>query len=272
MTALILTYHSMKVDGNEYSNNDHVALSMDLRLLTELGWTITPLSTIVDAVIHRKLDPVNKWVAITFDDGSWFDWHDLDHPTHGQQKSMANILRDFSQINTRRGQPSIEATSFVIVSPKARAQLEVTCMAGHRWWGDEWWQQAQHEGVIRIQNHSWDHNHITLDSTAAVREKGRFSVISTYQEADAEIRQASDYLDSICGDATSTIFAYPYGEASDYLVREYLPNHTSEHLLIAALTTESEYVTNDSNRWLIPRFVCGSDWKSTEDLRTILQR
>jgi|GEM_PF-2871180 len=188
MTALILTYHSMKVDGNEYSNNDHVALSMDLRLLTELGWTITPLSTIVDAVIHRKLDPVNKWVAITFDDGSWFDWHDLDHPTHGQQKSMANILRDFSQINTRRGQPSIEATSFVIVSPKARAQLEVTCMAGHRWWGDEWWQQAQHEGVIRIQNHSWDHNHITLDSTAAVREKGRFSVISTYQEADAEMR------------------------------------------------------------------------------------
>ncbi|CAH1903935.1 NodB homology domain-containing protein [Candidatus Nitrotoga sp. HW29] len=263
MTALILTYYSMNIDGNEYSNNDHVALSTDLRLLAALGWTITPLSTIVGAVIHRKLDPANKWVAITFDDGSWFDWYDLDHPTHGQQKSMANILRDFSQRHTGRSQPPIEATSFVIASPQARAQLEVTCMAGHRWWSDEWWPQAQHEGVIRIQNHSWDHNHISLDSTAVLHEKGRFSVVSTYQEAD---------LDSICGAATSTIFAYPYGETSDFLVREYLPGHMLEHRLTAALTTKPEYVTNDSNRWLIPRFVCGCDWKSTEDLRTILQR
>ncbi|OGT03415.1 MAG: hypothetical protein A3F73_12630 [Gallionellales bacterium RIFCSPLOWO2_12_FULL_59_22] len=272
MTALILTYHSINVGGNEHSNNDHVALIMDLPLLAELGWTITPLSTIIDAVIHRKLDPANKLVALTFDDGPWFDWYDLDHPTHGQQKSMANILRDFSQTNAGRNQPHIEATSFVIASPQARAQLDVTCMVGRGWWGDEWWQQAQSEGVIRVQNHSWDHNHTTLDSTAILSEKGRFSAVSTYQEADAEIRQAADYLDSICGAGTSTILAYPYGETSDYLVREYLPDHMPEHRLAAALTTEPAYVTNDSNRWLIPRFVCGCDWKSTEDLRNILQQ
>ncbi len=270
MPAIILTYHSINIHGNDYENNDHVALATDLQLLTALGWTITPLSVIADAVINKRLDEANKWVAITFDDGSWFDWYDLDHPTHGQQKSMAKILREFALTDPGRSQPSVEATSFVIVSPEARTILDVTCMVGRGWWSDEWWLPAQKEGVIRIQNHSWDHNHTSLDSTP-IPEKGKFSVVSTYEEADAEIRQASEYVDSICGEGTSTIFAYPYGETSDYLLHQYFPDNIPEHRIVAAVTTDAQYITNDSNRWAIPRFVCGWHWKSTDDLRAILK-
>lgn len=270
MPALILTYHSINIGGNDYCNNDHVALASDLPMLSDLGWTVVPLTTMVEALRQRRLDAANKWVALTFDDGSWFDWYDLDHPSHGPQPGMATILRQFALSAAGRSQPTLQATAFVIASPQARAELDRSCLVGRGWWSDEWWPLAQREGLLRIQNHSWDHNHSTLSATAVAGEKGKFSVLSTYEQADAEIRQAADYLDGLCGSGTSSVFSYPYGESSEYLRREYFPRHLAEHRLAAAVTTEPQRLSNDTDPWLIPRFVCGWHWQSADELRQIL--
>ena len=39
----VLNYHSTNISGNEYATNDHVALRMDLTLLSDAGWTVRPL-------------------------------------------------------------------------------------------------------------------------------------------------------------------------------------------------------------------------------------
>ena len=259
----------MNVAGNDYSNNDHVALADDLRTLAGMGKRIVPVSLVVDALLgDAPRAEVADAVAISFDDGSWFDWHDIEHPDHGQQRSLAGALRDFS----RESGAQVHATSFVIVSPNARAELDRTCMIGRGWWGDEWWPQAASEGILAIESHSWDHNHATLRHTAQHEQrKGTFKTIDTYADANAEIRQASAWLDRRLPGCRTTLFAYPYGECNDYLVDDYLPNRVGEHRLRAAFTTEPRRVESTSNRWRLPRFVCGEHWRSTSELQQLVR-
>lgn len=268
MRVPVLTYHSMNISGNDYTNNDHVALSQDLHTIRRLGMHIARLSQVIDALRGIESESVvENAVAISFDDGSWFDWHDLDHPSHGRQRSMAAILRDFAATS---GSP-VHATSFVIVSPEARATLEQTCMIGLRWWGDDWWHEASREGLLAIENHSWDHNHETLPSTAARAHRGTFKSIETYGDADAEIRQAADWLDTRLAPQRSTLFAFPYGESNEYLLREYLPRFQHEHRLLAAFGTEPRPLESTCNRWNLPRFVCGMHWRTPEELEALLR-
>lgn len=268
MRVPVLTYHSNNISGNAYADNDHVALAADLRLIHRLGLRIVPLARVVD-VLHGEApeSTLGKTIAVTFDDGSWFDWHDLDHPTCGPQRSFAGILRDFV---AETGAPA-HATSFVIVSPDARATLDQTCLIGRGWWGDDWWLPAQREGLLAIESHSWDHNHHTLPVTVQHEQlKGTFRTIDTYADADAEIRQAADWLDAHLAPHRASLFAYPYGESNDYLVDEYLPRFAHEHRLRAAFSTEPAPVEASSNPWCLPRFVCGQHWRSTDDLQRIL--
>jgi len=119
----------MNVIRNNYAENEQLALVSDLETSSELGMKVIPLSQVVDWHQGSLTDEdVSACVAITFDDGSWFDFYDLDHPTCGMQRSMFNILRDF---NKRNGlsQP-VHATSFVISSPQARSSLDKSCMIG----------------------------------------------------------------------------------------------------------------------------------------------
>jgi hypothetical protein len=134
----VLTYHSNNVVQNTYAENEHLALASDLRTISELGLTVIPLSRVVDWHLgYVKDDEVSRAVAITLDDGTWFDYYDLDHPTCGVQRSMMNILKDFQ---ARCPSPqSVHATSFVISSPEARSSLDKSCMIGKYWWGDRWW-------------------------------------------------------------------------------------------------------------------------------------
>jgi hypothetical protein len=67
-----------------------------------------------------------------------------------------------------------------------------------------------------------------------------------------------------------TLFAYPWGDASDFLVNEYFPRHEAEHGVAAAFAGGGDFVRPDSSPWAIPRFVCGGDWKSTQELETLL--
>jgi peptidoglycan/xylan/chitin deacetylase (PgdA/CDA1 family) len=255
MRVPVLTYHAMNIAGNDYANNDHVALAEDLRTIARLGYRVVRLHDVVDALLGlRSADDLERCVAITFDDGSWFDWYDMEHPTHGPQRGFASILRE-------HGAP---ATSFVIASPEARTALDRTCMLGRGWWGDEWWPEATREGLIAIESHSWDHQHDSIGLA------GRFDVVDDYASADREIRQAADYIDALCAPHRASLFAYPYGQSSPYLTRDYMPGCMHEHRLRAAFTTEPAVVSASSSPWALPRFVCGNHWRSMTALEELL--
>jgi len=269
MRIPVLTYHSNNVGGNDYADNDHVALAADLRAIDRAGRRVVPLARVVDALLGEAPESdLEGTVALSFDDGSWFDWHDLDHPTCGRQRAFAGILRDFSAETGAR----VHATSFVIVSPEARTILDRTCLVGRGWWGDDWWPAAEREGLIAIESHSWDHNHHTLPETVQRDQRtGTFQSIDSWADADAEIRQANDWLDAHCRAPRAGLFAYPYGENNDYLKREYLPHHAGEHRLRAAFGTEPRPVEAQSDRWDLPRFVCGHHWHSPEEFERVLK-
>lgn len=268
MRVPVLTYHSNNISGNDYASNDHVALAADLGTISRLGLRIVPLHQVV-AVLLGEAEPatVERAVALSFDDGSWFDWHDLDHPICGPQRGFAGILRE----HAAQAATAVHATSFVIVSPLARDELDRTCLIGRSWWGDDWWLPAQREGLLAVENHSWDHNHHTLTRTAQRDgRKGSFSAIDSHEDADAQIRQAADWLDARLAPHHASLFAYPYGQANDYLVREYFPHHTAQHRVRAAFGTEPAPVESISPRWNLPRYVCGQHWRSGVELERLL--
>lgn len=276
MKIPVLTYHAMNVMGNSYTENDHTALVSDLETISELGFEIIPLSQVVDW--HRCSiadENVHRTIAITFDDGSWFDYYDLDHPTCGLQRSMINILKDFKERN--QSSRRVHATSFVISSPQARAVLDRRCMIGKNWWGDQWWSDAAASGIMDIECHSWDHVHPELDQVVQRHQvKGDFSQIESFPDCDIQFSKAGEYIHEVLGGARDglgrrpSLFAYPYGQVSNYAVTEFLPKNLSRHQFRAAFTTEPKAVSKTDNVWLLPRFVCGRDWQSTQGLKKIL--
>ena len=162
-------------------------------------------------------------------------------------------------------------TSFVIVSPQARATLDRTCLIGRGWWGEEWWQPALDTGRMAIESHSWDHQHDTLPQTATGLPGGTFLNIDTQDAADMEILQASSYLDRGLPSRRTRLFAYPYGHVSDYLLQDYFPEQRMRHGLDGAFTTEPEPVHAQSNRWALGRYVCGLHWNSPAALEGLLR-
>ena len=100
--------------------------------------------------------------------------------------------------------------------------------------------------------------------------KRQRDAINTYADADAEIRQASDWLDAFLAPHRASLFAYPYGESNAYLVEDYLPRYGSEHRLRAAFGTAPKPIESTSNRWLLPRHVCGLHWKTSDELERLL--
>lgn len=272
MRVPILTYHAVNIAGNEYADNDHVAFATDLRLIDDLRLRIVPVHWVVEQLSGLADRDLSRCVALTCDDGSWFDYHDLDHPLHGRQRSLFNCLVDFRADRGRAAQPDLHLTSFVIASPEARADIDRECLVGRGWMGDRWWRAAQASGLVAIENHSWDHNHLAVTRTVQRDgRKGSFVPIDTYAEADAEIRQASDWLDARVPARATRLFAYPYGETNDYLLDEYLPRHAGEHRLLAAFGTVPAPVEAASPRWNLPRYVCGHHWRSPEALEDLLR-
>lgn len=266
----VLTYHSHQIGGADYASNDLIAFRDDLRTIDRLGLRIVPAMWVAEWLCGTRSERTLRGaVALTFDDGSSFDFHDLDHPEGGPQRGVIGILRDFAREVGARVRPHV--TSFVIASPEVRAELDARCLFGRGWMADDWWRAAQRSGLLAIHNHSWDHNHPAATRTCQ-REghTGTFETIATEAECDAEIAAAARAIADRTGE-WPVLFAYPYGTGSRYLVEDYFPRRAARHRSIAAFAGDGGYVTRASCRWTIPRFVCGAHWHEPSGLERILR-
>lgn len=271
MRVPVLTYHAVNISGNEYASNDLRAFAADLRLIDDLGLRIVPLHWVVDQLLGSADRDLSRCVALTCDDGSDFDWFDLDHPTCGSQRSLFNAMMDFIAERGAVAQPDLHLTCFVIASREARDHLDRNCLAGRDWMRDAWWKPALASGRIAIENHSFDHNHAAIPSPGIDgMQRGSFHPVDTYKRADAEIAQATRLIDAAIAPARTTLFCYPYSHVNDYLRTDYFPRHQSEHGMRAAFGDGATPVTQASDRWNLPRYICGHHWKSPDELRAIL--
>lgn len=262
---VVLCYHAANVNGNAYENNDHVALASDLELLAELAIPIVPASLALGVVDGSGAAPPIA-AALTFDDGITLDAEDFLHPAHGNQRSLLGVLADHT---ARRGITAC-ASSFVIASPDARAELDRKDFLSLGVWHDDWWAPATRSGILKIENHSWDHNHPTLSSTAApAGTGGDFRAIADLEHCSRQVLDACDYIRLRSG-RSPELFAYPWGQASDFLRRDFLPVQGRAAGLLAAFSTQPGPVSRGADRWWLPRYVCGEHWRTSAQLRALL--
>jgi peptidoglycan/xylan/chitin deacetylase (PgdA/CDA1 family) len=260
--ARILTYHS----GNDL---DFRRLPDDLATVVAAGYRFVPLIALARAHVERSLDRLPERVAcLAFDDGIDADFVDLDHPHRGHQPSFHRIMREFAR---RHPDATVHATSFVIASPVARATIEERDMLGYPWMSDRWWQPAVASGYFHIGNHSWDHLSATLDRVLQREDRrGTFRCIDCEADADGQIVKSRQLIEKIVPNPGTALFAFPYGEPSDYVLHEYLPRGTDRHGVLAAFGVGTEPVHAGSSRWCLPRLVCGVDWSDADALRALL--
>jgi len=267
----ILTYHAVNISGNDYASNDHVALAEDLRLLTRLGKRIVPLDFVIDTWNGTAVRDLEDCVVLTCDDGSDFDYFDLEHPSHGIQRSFYNVLVDFQAEFGRAAQPDLHLTCFVIADRESRAHIDQGCLVGKGWMRDSWWRGALASGLIGIENHSFDHNHAAVQLPGLEgMTRGEFFAVDSFARAEAQIAAARRIIDDSIAPHRTRVFAYPFGHIPPYVIDEYLPNEGDRLGLAIAVGDGATPVTMDSPRWNWPRYICGWHWKSPEALTEIL--
>ena len=271
MRIPVLTYHAVNIAGNDYASNDHVAFADDLRLIDDLGLRVVPLRWVVEQRLGLAERDLSRCVALSCDDGSDLDFHDLEYLDFGMQRSLFNSLGDFVMERGRAAQPDLHLTSFVIAAPEGRRHIDEGCLGGHGWMSEDWWPIAQASGRMAIENHSWDHNHdrIPLPGLEGM-PRGSFLAVDTHERARAQIMSATRYINARLQPQKTSLFCYPFGHVPDYLRLEYFPNHATEHGMLAAFGDGAEPITLDSDPWNLPRYICGWHWKSSEALRAIL--
>lgn len=266
MRIAVLTYHSQNIAGNDYVDNDHVALRQDIEQVLKAGIDIVSLRQIADALLGKSVLP-SRAIAFSCDDGTDFDFRDLDWPHLGLQQSFAAIVRGFA---TKYPASHVgPMTSFVIADPKARNELDNRCLKGLGWMSEDWWQPAVASGIFHIGIHGWDHCHPMLERYSGVDSPR--PDISGYQDAENQVLRAVSYISARAPNPGTALFAFPFGIPSEYLVREYLPDFQARHKLTAAFSTEPATIHRESNRWSLPRYVCGHHWKSPEDFSALLR-
>ena len=270
MRVPILAYHANNIAGNGYTGNDHVAFAADLRLIDDLGLRIVPLRHVVDRLLGRVDDDLTGCVALTCDDGTDLDWRDVDWPGTGVQRSFANILRDFRDVRGSEAQPDLHLSSFLIADPDARARMDRECIFDRGWMGEDWWRPAEASGLMSFENHSWDHNHPCLPSPGPNGlTRGDFHAVANEAQAEFEIAQAQQYLSARL-DRRPRVFCYPFGHVSAFLHDDWLPRRGPQIGLDAAISDGAVPVTQASDRWNLPRYICGWHWKTPDQLHAIL--
>lgn len=271
MRVPVLTYHSNNVAANDYTGNDHVAFAADLRLIDDLGLRIVPLQRVIDRLLGRHDDDLERCVALTCDDGTDLDWRDIEWPAFGVQRSFANCLRDFQALRGTDRQADLHITSFVIADPDARARMDRECLHGRDWMHDDWWGDAEASGLMAFGNHSWDHNHPCLPSPGPHDlKRGDFAAVATEAQAEFEIAGAQDFLRRKLVNAPRA-FCYPFGHISQFLHDDWLPRRGPQIGLDAAVGDGAQPITPHSDRWNLPRYICGWHWKTPDELLALLR-
>lgn len=270
MTGFILTFHAHNISGNTYETNDHVALDESLALLRREGIPVLRALEVVRRLRMRVFGTLpDRFVCLTFDDGSDFDWRDLAHGAEGRQPSMYTVLRKHSR---RLLGPfwlrHFPATTFVIASAEARRQISQSAFRDPGLMSDDWWRAAQRSGLLDIGSHGWDHVH---PAVASVRERPglteSFHAVSGAAEARLQIDDARRYIRARAGGDAGRLFAYPYGQVSEYLATEYFPRQSDT---FGAFGGAPGPLHADTDPWRMPRYICGFHWKSSEELLRIL--
>jgi peptidoglycan/xylan/chitin deacetylase (PgdA/CDA1 family) len=264
LKAAILTYHSQNIAGDKTANNDHVALAADLDALHAAGCQFVSLATLINAVFTgESTSHDSPLVCLTFDDGCDFDVRSLEFPGHGMQAGLLQIMEAFADHHGSDAQPGLHATSFVIASPGVRKIIDRNSLFGRGHMSDDWWRAAETHPLLSIGNHGWDHNHPDLEEGHYAR--GGFEVVDTFEHCQQQVVRAGEYIRQQIGRYPS-FFAYPFGESSQYIREEFFSQLPKENRCVAALGTEAGLVTTRSNRWDLPRFVCGRDWSTPDEL------
>ncbi len=266
----VLTYHGQNVFANEYGRNDHLSLAEDLQAIQEVGLQVVPLARLVAVILGREPPSVvDRAVCITFDDGCKAEVSDLEFPQYGIQPGFERLLRDFRQRYPQR-QSQASATTFVIADEQTRQAIDQQALFGQDWMTASWWPLAQARGIIDIQNHGWDHKHPTADDGIDPGLHARFETVTTFEECELQVAQAARRIADLAQRHPPRLFAYPYGRASDFIRAEYFPSRGIELGMEAAFSTIPGHCTAQSDRWSLPRYVCGRDWKTPARFASIL--
>jgi peptidoglycan/xylan/chitin deacetylase (PgdA/CDA1 family) len=256
----VLTYHSQNIAGNDYASNDRHALASDIQAISRAGMRVISLSDFVDWLIGDLPDYfARNSVVLTSDDAPIFDFEEVDYRDFGPQTPTRSILRH----------ARAHITLFAIASPQAREEIGSDALGNGAFMTDRWWREADRSPWAAIENHGWDHCHPAVSNPLG--GSGTFFGVSDYQSCDGQVNRAADRIAAVTG-RRPDLFAYPYGESSDYLRNRYLPEHENEHGMRAAVNTVPEYACRDSSRWNIPRLICGRDWNSPDAFQAILDK
>lgn len=269
-TVPVLCYHSWTAGQSSYQGNDHAAMASDLDVLAARGYKILPIPALVEILtggLPFEAFAGEKLVGITFDDGCRYDFHDHSSENGAPMPSFRTLLKDSKDVlQLRVAGP--RGVSFVIASPECRN----TIGDGPTLYSADWWADSAREGVVGIANHSWDHVHESLNLVKQCENlKGSFLNIASLDDANAQIRDAHDYISDKTDSLILPYFGYPFGHVSDYLAQEYFPLHGKELGIKAAFSTDGEPVKEHTNVWNIPRYVCGDHWKSERDFLDLLE-
>lgn len=251
--VMVLAYHPRIDTGDSYETNELIAFNEDLRLLNESGFQIVPLVWVSEWISGGRDIPENS-VAITFDDGA--------------DATLAFLeAMEVFQLEVAPQQPHLHATTFVIASPAARADI-----GGEQDLADNWWRIVEESPLMSIENHSWDHNHPSVETKCddTSPDEHGFRVIDEYSEATCEVALASTFIRDVTG-RRPIHFAYPYGQSSYYLRETYLPEFSGQHGITAAFSTAGRKVSSDSSIWNVPRFVHRWHWEQKSQLAELLR-
>ena len=269
LKAAILAYHSQNIAGDTSADNDHVALAADLDALHAAGCRFISLATLIGGVFDGGALPAGgPLICLTFDDGCDWDVRTREFPGHGMQTGFLQIMEEFVHRHGKGAQPGLHATSFVIASPEARRLIDRKSLFGEGHMSDDWWREAQAHPLLAIGNHGWDHNHPDLEEERYAR--GGFEVVNSLEDCRQQVVQAAEYIAQKSGNRPA-FFAYPFGESSAFIRNEYFPEKRDEHHCQAVVGTEPGFVSGASDRWNLPRFVCGRDWSEPAGLLKTLE-
>lgn len=254
----VFAYHSQNISGNDYASNDRQALASDLEAIGHAGMRIISLADFVEWLNGDLPDTFARHaVVLTSDDAPVFDYEDVEYREFGLQSSTRSIV----------GNRKAHITLFAIASTQARLEIGDDALGDGAFMTDRWWRMADASPWASIENHGWDHCHPAV--SRPVGGTGTFLGVNDHASCNQQVSKAADSIAAVTG-RRPEFFCYPYGESSDYLRTEYLPGHVNDHGMRAAVTTDPDYASSDTNRWDIPRFVCGRDWNSPEAFRSLL--